>query len=198
MANLPYPNHTGVKSGISEVIDNLQIQLATCFDLYSQVKQAHWNVKGPGFIGIHKMFDDLAEVLEGHTDTIAERIGSLGGYPMGYVSAAAASSRLDNPVDDLVQDLDWIAFILDQYHTFSTHLYSGIKIVGEYDPASEDLLIEIVRDIDKGIYFLAGHLDDETSADAYETGSDELDDEELEFDSDGDSSDDENTESEIF
>lgn len=167
MTNTPHPNHTGMKTGVNEVIDNLQIQLATCFDLYSQVKQAHWNLKGPGFIGIHKMFDDLAETLEGHTDTIAERIGSLGGYPMGYASAVAASSRLDNPVDDLVQDLDWVAFILDQYHTFSTNLYTSIKAVGEHDPASEDLLIEIVRDVDKAIYFLAGHLDDDT-IDGYE------------------------------
>ena len=168
-----FNNHTGMNNTPETVIDHLQTQLATSFDLYSQIKQAHWNLKGPGFIGIHKMFDDLAGTLEGHVDTIAERIGSLGGYAMGYASAAAANSILDNPVDDLVQDLDWVAFILDQYSAYSALLYSDIKTVGDIDPATEDLLIGIVRDVDLGIYFLAGHLEDETSAEVYEAGNDD-------------------------
>lgn len=172
-------NHTGMNNNAEAVINTLQVQLATCFDLYSQTKQAHWNLKGPGFIGIHKMFDDLAEKLEGHVDQIAERITSLGGYAMGYVSAAAAQSQLDNPVDDLVQDLDWVAFILDQYHHYSTMLYSDIKSVAEFDPATEDLLISIVRGIDLDIYFLAGHIEDDTSAETYETGSEAAEDEEF-------------------
>ena len=168
-----FNNHTGMNNTPETVIDHLQTQLATSFDLYSQIKQAHWNLKGPGFIGIHKMFDDLAGTLEGHVDTIAERIGSLGGYAMGYASAAAANSILDNPVDDLVQDLDWVAFILDQYSAYSALLYSDIKTVGDIDPATADLLIGIVRDVDLGIYFLAGHLEDETSAEVYEAGNDD-------------------------
>ncbi len=168
---MKYRNYTGLEGDVDGVIATLQIQLATSFDLYSQVKQAHWNLKGPGFIGIHKMFDDLAEELEVFVDTIAERIASLGGYPMGYVSAAAVSSVLDNPVDDLVQDLDWTAFILDQYHTYSSLLYRDIASIGEVDPASEDLLIEIVRAIDKGIYFLAAHIEDDED-ETYDIASD--------------------------
>ena len=168
-----FQNYTGMNDQPDVVIDILQTQLATCFDLYSQTKQAHWNLKGPGFIGIHKMFDDLAEELETFVDELGERITSLGGYPMGYVSAAAVASKLDNPVDDLIQDLDWVAFILDQYSTYSALLYQNIATVGEIDPATEDLLIEIVRSVDKSIYFLAGHLEDETSEDTYETGADD-------------------------
>jgi starvation-inducible DNA-binding protein len=167
-----FPNHTGMNENAEVVEQILQTQLATCFDLYSQIKQAHWNLKGPGFIGIHQMFDNFAEEIINLVDTIAERIAALGGYPLGYLSAASANSELDNPVDDLVQDLDWVAFILDQHHQYSTKLYNDIKSVGPLDPASEDLLIEIVRSIDKNIYFLSGHLEDDTSAEAYETGSD--------------------------
>ena len=193
----PFINHTGMHNDPEQVIDTLQIQLATAFDLYSQVKQAHWNLKGPGFIGIHKMFDDLAETLEGHVDSIAERIGSLGGYAMGYASAAATNSILDNPVDDLVQDLDWVAFILDQYSAYSALLYKDIKTVGEMDPATEDLLIEIVRNVDLVIYFLGGHVEDESSADAYEAGNEDWDDEDSE-DVEDDSDEDENEDSNVL
>ena len=175
---MKFQNHSGITNP-EPIISILQTQLGTCFDLYSQVKQAHWNLKGPGFIGIHKMFDDLAEELENFVDTIAERIASLGGYPMGYVSAVAVSSKLDNPVDDLVQDLDWVAFVLDQFSTYSSLLYQDIEKVGNDDPATEDLLIEIVREIDKSIYFLASHVEDDTSEDIYETGNDDDSDDEV-------------------
>ena len=61
----------------------LNQQLADTLDLYTQVKQAHWNVKGPHFIMLHELFDKLAEDLEGPVDDIAERITALGGVARG-------------------------------------------------------------------------------------------------------------------
>ena len=37
----------------SSMIDLLNARLAEVFDLYSQTKQAHWNVKGPQFMMLH-------------------------------------------------------------------------------------------------------------------------------------------------
>src|ERR1700691_3178165 len=72
----------------------LNQQLADTFDLFSQIKQAHWNVKGPTFIALHEFFDDLAEGVEEYIDTIAERATALGGTTLGTVRMAAAASRL--------------------------------------------------------------------------------------------------------
>ena len=55
----------------------LNQQLVDTIDLYTQVKQAHWNVKGPHFIALHELFDKLAEELEGPVDDIAERVTAL-------------------------------------------------------------------------------------------------------------------------
>lgn len=180
---MKFTNHTGVAKNQDQVIKLLQIHLATALDLHSQVKQAHWNVKGPSFFGIHKMFDELTDKFNNPIDIVAERISALGGYPMGYVSAVASASILDNPADDLVQDLDWVAFILDQYHSYSKLLYDDIKSLGDLDPISQDILIEIARMIDQGIYFLAAHLEDNTSNEVYETGADQNDDDNLSGDS---------------
>ncbi len=54
-------------------------RLAAAVDLQMQMKQTHWNVKGPGFIGLHELFDKVAEAVEGYVDQIAERIVQLGG-----------------------------------------------------------------------------------------------------------------------
>src|SRR3954467_2888942 len=78
----------------------LNQQLAGTFDLYSQTKQAHWNVKGAQFYALHELFDRLAEALEGYVDLIAERATALGGLAQGTVRRSAANSELaEYPLD---------------------------------------------------------------------------------------------------
>jgi starvation-inducible DNA-binding protein len=84
----------------SEVIGLINRRLADIIDLQTQLKQAHWNVKGPHFIGLHELFDKVAEDVENYVDLIAERIVQLGGIAEGTVRVAAERSRLDEyPLD---------------------------------------------------------------------------------------------------
>ncbi len=69
-------------------------RLASAVDLQMQMKQAHWNVKGPSFIGLHELFDKVAEAVEGYVDEIAERIVQLGGVAEGTIRMSAARTRL--------------------------------------------------------------------------------------------------------
>src|SRR5437867_2811918 len=77
------------------MIDLLNQQLADVLDLGLQAKQAHWNVKGPHFIGLHELFDKVAEELEEFTDDIAERAVELGGVALGTIQIVAKHPRLD-------------------------------------------------------------------------------------------------------
>jgi starvation-inducible DNA-binding protein len=56
------------------MIELLNQQLADTFDLYSQAKQAHWNVKGAQFFQLHELFDKLAEELQGYIDQVVDLI----------------------------------------------------------------------------------------------------------------------------
>lgn len=154
-----FTNYTGAQNDTDKVIAILQKHLATTFDLYSQAKQAHWNLKGAHFIALHELFDSEAGNVLGYVDTIAERITALGGYPRGYAAAAVEATLLEKPADSLVKDLEWVSYLLKQYQTYSKELYADIAVVGELDPATQDLLIEVARGIDKGIYFLMAHVE---------------------------------------
>src|SRR5947207_7922747 len=77
-----------------EVIGLLNQRLAECIDLQTQSKQAHWNVKGPSFIGLHKLFDEINEAVDGYVDLIAERIVQLGGIAEGTIGAVEGRSTL--------------------------------------------------------------------------------------------------------
>ena len=73
----------------------LNRHLAAAIDLHAQVKQAHWNVRGPAFIAIHELFDKVADVVESYSDTIAERAAALGGTAEGTIRVAVDRSFLE-------------------------------------------------------------------------------------------------------
>ena len=73
----------------------LNLRLADCIDLQTQCKQAHWNVKGPNFVALHELFDDINESVEGYIDLLAERVVQLAGVAQGTLRSAAVRSTLD-------------------------------------------------------------------------------------------------------
>ena len=77
----------------AKVVGILNQHLADAFDLQSQVKQAHWNVKGPDFWQLHKLFDEVAERAAEWVDELAERVTALGGYATGTVRMAAGDEH---------------------------------------------------------------------------------------------------------
>ena len=89
-----FTTHNDLSENTREkMIEMLNHQLADTFDLFSQTKQAHWNVKGPNFIQLHELFDELAGQLVGFADMIAERATAMGGVAMGTARMAADNSR---------------------------------------------------------------------------------------------------------
>src|SRR5277367_1530289 len=78
----------------AKIIELLNHRLADCLDLQLNTKQAHWNVKGPNFIALHKLFDETYENITEYTDELAERIVQLGGYAEGNARTVAKRSTL--------------------------------------------------------------------------------------------------------
>jgi starvation-inducible DNA-binding protein len=137
----------------------LNQRLADAADLYSQTKHAHWNVKGENFFQLHKLFDELAELVEGHVDLLAERATALGGTAMGTVRMSAQGSSLPEFPPSLDRDMAFVETLADRYATHAKRVGEGIDRCDEAgDRVTSDLLIEIARDIDKALYFLEAHV----------------------------------------
>jgi len=72
------PTHNTLSESIrAQSVELLNKHLAAAIDLHAQVKQAHWNMRGPGFIAVHELFDKVSEEVENYSDLIAERGGGL-------------------------------------------------------------------------------------------------------------------------
>src|SRR6187397_679624 len=78
----------------TKAIKLLNERLADCIDLQTQSKQAHWNVKGPHFISLHELFDQVNAAVEDYVDDIAERAVQLGGVAEGTARTVARLSSL--------------------------------------------------------------------------------------------------------
>src|SRR5213080_5449091 len=78
----------------SELNALMNQRLADAVDLQMQMKQAHWNVKGPHFIGLHELFDQIDEAVEAYVDLIAERVVQLGGIAEGTAAVVATRTSL--------------------------------------------------------------------------------------------------------
>jgi starvation-inducible DNA-binding protein len=137
----------------------LNQHLADAFDLLSQVKQAHWNVKGSDFWQLHKLFDEVAEEVEAWVDQIAERVTALGGYATGTVRMAAASSTLPEYPTDITESMDYVKAVAARLSAFTNSARKAIDQADELgDANTADLFTEISRCADKYLYFLEAHL----------------------------------------
>ena len=141
-----------------QVVRLLGQRLADCLDLQSQCKQAHWNVKGPHFMSLHLLFDQVNGDVEGYVDTMAERIVQLGGIAEGTVRAVAARSALIDYPLALSSGDEHVAALSDSLSQFGRTVRVGIEEMNDLtDAGSADILTEISRGIDKWLWFVEAH-----------------------------------------
>ena len=142
-----------------QIVTMLNQQLADMSDLYSQTKQAHWNVRGSDFYQLHKLFDELAEELLERVDLVAERISALGGVAMGTIHMAAQSSRLPEFPGRMVLSMSCVEVLAVRYASLAETTRSAVNIASErQDETTANMLQDISHQLDKSLWFLEAHL----------------------------------------
>ncbi len=142
----------------SELNTLMNQRLSDAIDLQMQMKQAHWNVKGPSFIGLHELFDKVGEGVESYVDMIAERIAQLGGIAEGTVRISATRSRLEEYPLTIADGLAHVEAVAKALSTFGHEARNTIEQAGELEDAdTADLFTEISRGIDKWLWFVEAH-----------------------------------------
>ena len=142
----------------SALVALMNQRLAGAVDLQTQMKQAHWNVKGPHFIGLHELFDQIYEAVESYVDLIAERIVQLGGIAEGTARSAAARSRLEEyplAIADGHAHVEAVAKALSTFGHEACNTIDEADGLGDADAA--DIFTEISRGIDKWLWFVEAH-----------------------------------------
>jgi len=149
-----------------EAIRILNGSVAELFDLFARIKQAHWNVRGTTFIGLHKLLDEFAGRILGHIDLAAERATALGGVVEGTLRESVKHSRLKKKEEpaSISGMHDWISELADVHAAVGEHTRAAIKkITDAEDFGTADLLTDLLRALDLQLWLLEAHLNQHKS-----------------------------------
>jgi starvation-inducible DNA-binding protein len=141
------------------VVQTLNEVLVDGLDLHSQLKVAHWNIRGPQFPALHPLFEQFAIQLATHNDAIAERAVTLGGVAAGTSRSVAKRSRIAEYPNDTTRDLDHVRLLAERFETYLAFVCksrTAAEMVGDAD--SVDLLTRVVGDFEKNAWFLRATL----------------------------------------
>jgi starvation-inducible DNA-binding protein len=143
----------------ARLVELLNARLADLADLKSQTKQAHWNVKGPGFYSLHLLFDQIAEEIEEHVDTVAERAVQLGGRALGTARLAAKHSTLPEYPLEATEQRAHVEAMTERLALAAAAVRKGIDRADELgDRDTADLFTAVSRTLDKSLWFVESHL----------------------------------------
>jgi len=157
MFKSPSPLSEKARTQISET---LNARLADGLDLHSQIKVAHWNIKGPQFAALHPLFETFAVALGTFNDTIAERAVTLGAKAYGTARHVAKTSKLPDYPQETTRDLDHVKLLVERFETYLTGLRESRKVAEENgDTDTEDMLTLVITEFEKNDWFLRASLE---------------------------------------
>ena len=146
------------QSNRAQIVALLNRRLADAVDLQTQCKQAHWNVKGPAFIALHRLFDEVHAGITEHADMLAERIVQLGGVALGTAREVAESSELDEYPISISSGDDHVKSLSAALGAFGSRVRFAIQEVDELEDAvGADICTTIAREVDKWLWFVEAH-----------------------------------------
>lgn len=142
----------------------LNQRLADAIDLDTQTKHAHWNVKGPHFIALHLLFDEVYNAIEQYVDLLAERVVQLGGVAGGTARMAAGLSMLTEYPPDMVGGTEHVNALASALAQFGGHMRDTItQVIALRDQDTADICTEISRGVDKHLWLVEAHVQTRTN-----------------------------------
>ncbi|MTJ02896.1 DNA starvation/stationary phase protection protein Dps [Idiomarina piscisalsi] len=150
----------GMKSeSADKVIAILDDRLVALLDLQLTLKHVHWNVVGPNFIGVHEMLDPQVEAVREMTDTIAERIATLGGVPVGTPKAIAERRRWEDYSLGKGLVAEHLVALDKVYNGVNGDHREAMETLAQLDPVSEDMLTGQLAELEQFQWFVRAHIE---------------------------------------
>jgi starvation-inducible DNA-binding protein len=162
-----FETHNDLPSKTREqMIELLNACLADAIDLRTRIKVAHWNVKGLSFIGLHKLFDDVAEAVDEYSDLIGERATQLGGISAGTAREASERSALSEfTYPEQGNQEGYISAVAESLASFAAKTRAAIRISQDAgDDVTSEIFIDVTRGTDKWLWFVEAHRQVEEGA----------------------------------
>jgi starvation-inducible DNA-binding protein len=141
-----------------EVGIQLQETLLELVGLSLVGKHLHWSVVGPHFVPVHEQLDELVDAWHLLADVVAERAVAIGCFPDGQATSVAAHDRRPPIEPGPVEDHAVIAELVHRIAEVGEETRRRMDRLGELDAASQDVLVDVVRELEKQLWMLRSQL----------------------------------------
>ena len=141
-----------------EVATALQAALVDLVALSLNGKQAHWHVTGAHFVPVHEQLDAIVDDTRAWADLVAERAVTLGVAVDGRPETVARTTSVEAFPEGFVDDGKVVALVAAQVEDVVERLRGGVVELGDRDPVTQDLVIEVLRGLEKHLWMLQAQL----------------------------------------
>jgi starvation-inducible DNA-binding protein len=145
------------------VIDLLNHDLADSYLLVVKTKKFHWDVVGPQFISLHELWDKQYVAISANIDAIAERIRSLGGYPIGTMKGFLEYGSLSEHPGNIPMATGMVAALVEDHEQIVRNLREHIDGCSEnfHDEGTADFLTGIMEQHEEMAWMLRSFIEGE-------------------------------------
>lgn len=148
------------EKNLHKSIEMLTVVLADEMTLYTKTRKFHWNVAGPSFMELHKLFQKQYTQLEETIDEVAERIGKLGGKTIGTMDEFVKHTQLKESPDKYPNQKEMLAELLHDHELVIIQLRKDIDESTEKnkDVGTTDFLTGILEQHETTAWVLRRYL----------------------------------------
>jgi len=157
---IPFRSEDHAPGNHAKSVALLNEVLAHTLDLGLQARQAHWNVTGPNFVAVHEMLGRFVDDLDAYSDLVAERAVQLGGVAEATTRSIEERSVL-NAFPHAIGGQEYLWFLVDAIARVASLTGRALhELSALADPVSVDILTEVLRGLEKWLWYADSHLDD--------------------------------------
>lgn len=124
------------------------------------IHQAHWYMRGPGFLTLHPMMDTFMDDINAQLDEVSERLITLDGAPYSTLKEMAENTKIKDEKGRWDRSMEErLATLVDGYRYLIDLYQEGIDAAGEEeDNVTEDMFIGFKGEIEKRVWMIQAHL----------------------------------------
>lgn len=148
------------------VIDLLNRDLSDAYLLLIKTKKYHWDVVGPQFRSLHQLWEEHYQALTTNIDEIAERVRTLGGYPIGTAEGFLKYASIKEHIGDLPLATEMVARLVDDHEQIIRNLRDHVDQCGEkfHDEGTADFLTGLMEQHEQMAWMLRSFIEGESIA----------------------------------
>ena len=155
-----------IKIGITDAhlkgsISILTSVLANEMTFYIKLRKFHWNVSGPSFMELHKLFEAQYTEVEVSIDETAERISKLGGKAIGTMKEFAELTVIKESPNKYPEQKEMLKELVEDHETIIFQLRKDIDNSEEEnkDAGTADFLTALMKGHETMAWMLRRYLE---------------------------------------